>query len=168
MFPSVLWCSWLGGRKGIQPVKNWVVGCWRGCLGWGADLHIAQQMPLPLTVSCSNKSRLVLPFLFLPFWYLLTRVVLDKFQQSSKPIVCVCDKMADSLMILYDQFDTIFSTTERVFLPLANLFDDLDEYSMQQLSYRTCKPIHWAGRRWVPTAFASAGLVHFYIGCNMV
>ena len=23
---------WLGGRKGIRPVKNWVVGCWRGCL----------------------------------------------------------------------------------------------------------------------------------------
>jgi len=30
--PSVLWCCWLGGRKGIRPVKNWVVGCWRGCL----------------------------------------------------------------------------------------------------------------------------------------
>jgi len=23
---------WLGGRKGIRPVKNCVVGCWRGCL----------------------------------------------------------------------------------------------------------------------------------------
>ena len=22
----------LGGRKGIRPVKNWVVGCWHGCL----------------------------------------------------------------------------------------------------------------------------------------
>ena len=30
---------------------------------WGADLHIAQQMPLPLTISCSSKSRLVLTFL---------------------------------------------------------------------------------------------------------
>ena len=29
-WPSVLWCCWLGGRKGIQPVKTWVVGCWRG------------------------------------------------------------------------------------------------------------------------------------------
>ena len=28
--PSVLWRCWLGGRKGIRPVKNWVVGCWRG------------------------------------------------------------------------------------------------------------------------------------------
>jgi len=46
--PAVLWRCWLGGRKGIRPVKNWVVGCWCGCLGWDADLHIAQQMPLPL------------------------------------------------------------------------------------------------------------------------
>jgi len=30
--PSVLWRCWLGVRKGIRPVKNWVVGCWRGCL----------------------------------------------------------------------------------------------------------------------------------------
>jgi len=24
--------AWLGGRKGIRPVKNRVVGCWHGCL----------------------------------------------------------------------------------------------------------------------------------------
>jgi len=60
------------------------------CLGWGADLHMAQQMPLPLTISCSSKSRLVLPFWFLPFCYLLTWVVPDKFQKSSKMTVCVC------------------------------------------------------------------------------
>jgi len=28
----VLWCCWLGGRKGIRPAKNWVVGCWCGYL----------------------------------------------------------------------------------------------------------------------------------------
>jgi len=66
------------------------MGCWRGCLGWGADLHKAQQMPLPLTSSCSSKSRLALTFLVLPFWYLLTRVVPDIFQTSSKTVVCVC------------------------------------------------------------------------------
>ena len=43
------------------------------CLGLGADLHMAQLMPLSLTVSCSSKSRLVLPF-----WYWLTAVVLDR------------------------------------------------------------------------------------------
>jgi len=29
--------GWAAG-KGIRPVKNWVVGCWRGCLGRGADV----------------------------------------------------------------------------------------------------------------------------------
>ena len=49
----------------------------------GCILHIAQQMPLPLTISCSSKSRLVLTFLVLPFWYLLTWVDPDIFQTSS-------------------------------------------------------------------------------------
>jgi len=45
------------------------------CLELGADLHMAQLMPLTLTVSslASVKSRLVLPF-----WYLLTQVVPEK------------------------------------------------------------------------------------------
>ena len=34
------------------------------CLGKGADLHMAQLMPLPLTISCSSKSGLVLPSWF--------------------------------------------------------------------------------------------------------
>ena len=32
LIPPVLWHSWLGGRKGIRPIKNSVVGCWHGCL----------------------------------------------------------------------------------------------------------------------------------------
>jgi len=46
----------LDGRKGIQPVKNewWGAGVVI-CLEQGADLHMAQLMPLPLTVSCSSK-----------------------------------------------------------------------------------------------------------------
>ena len=47
------------------------------CLERGADLHMAQLMPLQLTVSCFSKSRLVLPF-----WYRLTWVVLDKGQMG--------------------------------------------------------------------------------------
>ena len=30
--PSVLWRCWLGGRKGIRPLKNWVVRYWHGYL----------------------------------------------------------------------------------------------------------------------------------------
>ena len=57
--PSVLWHCWLGGRKGIRPVKNWVVRCWHGYLS-GAH---AQLMPLPLTISCSSKIQIGFTFL---------------------------------------------------------------------------------------------------------
>ena len=65
ILPSVLWCCWLGGRKGIRPVKKlWVVGCWRGCVsGARLDLHMAQLMPLPLTLSCFSKIQIGFTFL---------------------------------------------------------------------------------------------------------
>ena len=43
------------------------------CLERGADLHMAQWMPLPLTVSCFSKIQIGLPF-----WYRLTWVVPEK------------------------------------------------------------------------------------------
>jgi len=54
--PSVLQRCWLGGRKDIRPVKTewWGAGVVI-CLERGADLHTAQLMPLPLTVSCFSK-----------------------------------------------------------------------------------------------------------------
>ena len=64
--PSVLWHCWLGGRKGIRPVKNWVVGCWHGYLS-GVRCRLAygpaQLMPLPLTVSCFSKIQIGFTFL---------------------------------------------------------------------------------------------------------
>ena len=64
VLPSVLWRCWLGGRKGIRPVKNWVVGCCMViCLERGADLHVAQLMPLPLTVSFFSKIQFGFTFL---------------------------------------------------------------------------------------------------------
>jgi len=60
----VLWRCWFGGRKGIRPVKNWAVGCWHGYLsGARADLHMAQLMPLPLTVTCFSKIQIGFTFL---------------------------------------------------------------------------------------------------------
>ena len=70
---------WLGGRKGIRPVKNWVVGCWRGYLS-EARCRLAHGHCHSLSLA-SAKSRLVLPF-----WYWLTRVVLDKGLLNR----CVC------------------------------------------------------------------------------
>jgi len=64
--PSVLWRCWLGGRKGIRPVKPewWGAGVVVR-LEWGADLHRAQLMPLPLTVSCFSKIQTGFTFLVL-------------------------------------------------------------------------------------------------------
>ena len=82
--PSVLLHCWLGSRKGIRHVKTewWGAGMVI-CLELGADLHMAQLTPLPLTISCFSKSRLVLPF-----WYRLTQVVPEKGPLNG--CVCVC------------------------------------------------------------------------------
>jgi len=49
-------------------------------------LHMAQLIPLPLTVSCFSESRLALSF-----WYRLTRVIMDKIQRTIEWLwVCVC------------------------------------------------------------------------------
>ena len=62
--PSVLRRCWLGGRKGIRPVKTeW---CGAGvviCLERDADLHMTQLMPLPRTVSCFSEIQIGFTFL---------------------------------------------------------------------------------------------------------
>jgi len=50
------------------------------CLERGVDLHTAQLMPLPLTVSCFSEIQI-------GFWYRLTWVVPDKGPLNG---VCVC------------------------------------------------------------------------------
>jgi len=54
----------LGVRKGIQPVKTewWGAGVAID-LEQGADLLMAQLMPLPLTVSCFSKIQIGFTFL---------------------------------------------------------------------------------------------------------
>ena len=86
------------------------------CLERGADLHMAQLMPLPLTVSCFSKIQIGFAFLvpahlggpgeravkrvclavtsvksrlFSPFWYQLTWVVPEKGPLN----VCVCESV---------------------------------------------------------------------------
>ena len=80
--PSVLWRCWLGGRKGIWPVKDWVVRCWHGYLSgarciWSSGCH-CHSLSL-----ASVKSWLVLPF-----WYRPTRVVPDKGPLNACAHVC--------------------------------------------------------------------------------
>jgi len=64
-----------------------------GVLAWlsvwtleqGADLHTAQLMPLPLTVSCFSRIQIGSPFS-----YRLTRVVPEKGPLNGCVCVCVC------------------------------------------------------------------------------
>jgi len=53
----------------------------------GADLHMAQLMPLPLTVSCFSKIQIGFTFLV---GYRLTRVVLEKGPLNGCVCMCVC------------------------------------------------------------------------------
>ena len=75
VLPSVLWRCWLGGRKGIRPVKT-LSG---GVLAWLSVWSEVQTCIWPSWCHChslslaSVKSRLVLPF-----WHRLTRVVPKK------------------------------------------------------------------------------------------
>jgi len=84
LIPPVLWRCWFGGRKGIRPVKNWGVGCWRGYLS-GARCRLACSP----ADACHCHSLSLAPVksrLVLPFWYQLTRVVPDKGPLNG----CVC------------------------------------------------------------------------------
>ena len=63
--PSVLWRCWLGGRKGIRPVKHLSGGVLTWLSVWSKvqTCIYGQLMPLPLTVSCFSK--IVIAFTFL-------------------------------------------------------------------------------------------------------
>ena len=81
--PSVLWCCWLGDRKGIRPVKKSGV-----VLAWLSVWSEVQTCIWPSWCHCHSlslawvKSRLVLPF-----WYWLTWVTPEKGCWTG---VCVC------------------------------------------------------------------------------
>jgi len=62
----------------------------------GADLHMAQLMPLPVTVSCISKIQIGLPF-----WYRLTRVVPDN--RPLNGCVCVCVLTSREVCLLWMQ-----------------------------------------------------------------
>ena len=71
----MLWHCWVGLRKSIWTVKNWVMRCWHGYLS-AARCMIAYR-PADGTVTplslASLKSRMALPF-----WCRLSQVVLEK------------------------------------------------------------------------------------------
>jgi len=86
--PSVLCRCWLGGRKGIQPVKTE----WWGavCLERGADLHMAQLMPLPLTVSCFTKIQIGFTFVVPAHLGSPDKGPLNRCVRVCVCVLCVC------------------------------------------------------------------------------
>jgi len=68
-----------------------------GVLAWfsvWSKVHMAQLVPLPLTVSCFSKI-----LIGLPFWYWLTWVVLEKGPLNGYVCVCVCVCVAMLLFV---------------------------------------------------------------------
>jgi len=85
--PSVLWRCWLGGRKGIQPVKQ-LSG---GVLAWLSVWSEVQTCIWPSWCQCYSLSLAsVKSSLVLPRWYQPTRVVPDKGPLNGCVCVCVC------------------------------------------------------------------------------
>jgi len=60
------------------------------CLERGADLHIAQLMPLPLTISCFIKIQISFTLMYWP-----TRVVVEKGPLNAR----VCVDSPDCLLL---------------------------------------------------------------------
>ena len=83
----------VGQQEGHRPVK--ILELWDAgmvvCLERDAELHMAQLMPLPLTVSCSSKIQIGFTF-----WYRLTWVVSEKGPLN----VCVCDSTINIIMAI--------------------------------------------------------------------
>ena len=69
------------------------------CLERGADLHMAQLMPLPLTVSCSNKIQIGFTF--------LVPAHLGSPGKRAIKRVCVCVYLVTCLFHDYDKYVVI-------------------------------------------------------------
>ena len=76
--------GWQEGHPACKKTEWWGAGMVI-CLERRADLHMAQLMPLPLTVSCFSKIQIGITF-----WYRLTWVVLDKGPLNGCVCLCMC------------------------------------------------------------------------------
>jgi len=105
----------LGGRKGIRPVKKLSGGLLAWFLKRGADLHMAQLMPLPLTVSCFRKIQLGFTFRA----HRLTWVVPEN-GRSTGARVCVCFWFGEGLRNAVDRRagQTLLPAARRTAVPM--------------------------------------------------
>jgi len=79
-------------QEGHPACKKLSGGCWHGvCLEQGADLHMAQLMPLPLTVSCFSKIQIGFTF--------LVPAHPGGPEQAAVKRVCVCTSATESNVV---------------------------------------------------------------------
>ena len=75
------------------------------CLERGADLHMAQLMPLPLTVSCFSKIKI-------GFTFLVPAHLGSPGQRAVKQCVCVCVVIRDTVVAVAEMANELQKWTE--------------------------------------------------------
>ena len=86
------------GHPACKKLEWWDAGV-VVCLEHGADLHMAQLMPLPLTVSCFSKMQIGFTFLVLAYP--------GSPGKRAVKWVCVC---VIRVQVLYEQFTGVIET----------------------------------------------------------
>ena len=124
--PSALWRCWLGGRKGSWPVKNWVVGCWRGYLS-GSRCRFAYG-PVDATAThyfLLQKIRIGFTFLVLP---LCCRLTGQSQTKSKRPVKRVCVlKYRDKWQVIANESELWKALTDQL------VFNGRTEYHAHSL-----------------------------------
>ena len=134
---SVLWCCWLGGRKGIRPVKTewWV-------LVWLSVWSEVQTCIWPSWCYCHSLSLAsVKSILVLPFWYWLTQVVSDK--GSWNGCVCVYTCFLHPLPQTYE--GTSIFTCQLSETSIHFILTESKVLHLTQHNRRSFQPISWLG-----------------------
>jgi len=111
MMPSVLRRCWLGGRKGIRPVRNWVVRCWRGCLS-GAMCRLAYGPADATATHCLLLDWIPDGFAF------LVQAHLGSPGQGAIKWVCVCVCVCTLVLYYISTTNTAGSLTQVLSLSL--------------------------------------------------
>ena len=151
--PSVLWHCWLGGWKGIRPVKN-LSG---GVVAWLSVWSKMQTCTWPSWCHChslslaSVKSRLVLPF-----WYQLMWVVPEKGPLNG----CVC---VLEIVVFFGYIS--FAAVICCFVVSLQLHQNL-----VWILRRYYSPLRrvWCGRRWLRHDAAFRHRIWRHWGCAEV
>ena len=137
---SVLCCCWLGGRKGIRPVKSWVMRCWRGYLSGAKCKWLAYG---PADATATPLSRLQKIQNGLSFWHRSTQVVLEK--RPLNDCVCVCVLIfGDNLFNIFSHLhgQTLLMTPNRIYWTWSHRhMSTLERRSIALVTYER-PPIH--------------------------